>query len=72
MQCKNCKAELEALDFSAKVEQSGTYDGDNWDTDNYGDWSELIFSCPDCGEQLAETQEKANKLLKKTFKPLLI
>ena len=46
--CKFCNAEIDYLNFSAKVEHLGVYDGSEWDTKQDGDWSEVNFYCPEC------------------------
>lgn len=65
--CPKCNAEIEHLNFSAKVETWGNVYLDkgiwkdkkgkkhmtlDWDKRNYGDWEDIKISCPKCDNKL--------------------
>jgi len=64
--CPKCKEKIEHLNFNANVQHSGIYEkdyinGENWDTRNLGDWSEIEFFCPHCNILITDSQEVADK-----------
>jgi len=68
MICPKCKAKIEKFRFSSKVEHYGYFQLDNelneeWDTDDYGEWDNLVFCCPECDFVITQSQEKAQELL---------
>jgi len=69
--CPKCKEEIQNLGFSAKTWNSGIYqknnpNGEDWEVnepEDY-DWDEIQFFCPKCDERIAVNQEEADNLLK--------
>lgn len=55
--CPKCKKEIENLRFYSKVENYGYFNisengNEEWNTSEYGDWSDIEFCCPECNEVL--------------------
>lgn len=75
--CPNCKTEIDYLDFdvtgtcSAQIYQSDVLENKetDYDIDCLTDGAEYNnFRCPECGEVIAETEEKAKEFLKNEVK----
>ena len=61
--CPKCKAEIDYLRFSAKVETFGDFNGEEWDTKESGDWHNVIFYCPECDKLLFTDEGKAEAFM---------
>ena len=73
VKCPFCKEEVEHLRFEAQVQHFGIYqkdyvNGEDWDTRELGDWTNIEFFCSECGSKIAETQEEADKFFEKENK----
>ena len=66
--CPECNKEIESLGFSSKVWHYGDFsiiDGNgDFDTRDYGDWENVLYSCPKCNETLFDNEKKAIEFLK--------
>ena len=72
VKCPKCKAEIENFTFSAKVVVSGVADLNTFkgkttlenQIDDYGNWLDEEFYCPECDKLLFKSEDKAKKFLK--------
>jgi len=59
--CRKCDEIIETLDYVSSKIEKGVFNGDIYE-DSYPD-TEIAFSCPICGEQLFDNEEKAREFL---------
>lgn len=61
--CPKCKEEINYLQYSSTIEETGTYDIKHGYDKDYGNVCQIKFQCPDCGEELFNDEEDAYNFL---------